>query len=537
MPLKLQTTLGLLAVAACAAVLALFLPTFFPKPETHSHGSVIDNVANVDDPGVHDDITTVRTLHPKRDRTFTITVAQLATVEPYVQANLRARASGVVKYIPKDVGAPVRRGELLVEIDVPDIVQEVAQKQAIVVQRRQELRLAEAQLKSAKAHLDVAKATIDQSETLVAQARATRDLREKRWNRFKVLRTEKAINDNVVDEEERDYLSAVAAFEAARVAVRKAQADFRERETTIDAAAAEVSLRQAYIHVAERDLDRARAVADYARLTAPFDGVVVGRDIDLGTFVQNATSGASDPLISIARTDIVTIVARLPDNAAPYVTRDTDVALTFDELPGVLLEGRITRFVPSVLNSDRTMRVEIDLFNGSPKEFAAFVSDWTACTFAPLAAARPLAALTLASSARAEWGPRLKSESDPFPILPKNSGEEAAARHLLPGMSGHIRISLQKFGNSYLLPSSAVFSRGGKQFIMTVVDGTTHIQPVRVQVNDGRIAKVSLIVRSANARTGDTEVTQELTGQEEIVASRQSELAAGQQVHTATADW
>ena len=60
---------------------------------------------------------------------------------------------------------------------------------------------------------------------------------------------------------------------------------------------------------------------------------------------------------------------------------------------------------------------------------------------------------------------------------------------------------------------------------------------MRVQVNDGRIAKVSLIVRSANARTGDHEVIQELTGQEEIVASRQTELAAGQQVHTSPTEW
>src|SRR5262245_40133895 len=99
MPLKRQTTLGLLAVSARAAGLALFLPTVFPTPEAHSHVPAIDHVGDTDDPGVHDEITTVRTLHPKRDRTFTITVAQLATVEPYVQANLRARASGVVKYI------------------------------------------------------------------------------------------------------------------------------------------------------------------------------------------------------------------------------------------------------------------------------------------------------------------------------------------------------------------------------------------------------------------------------------------------------
>ena len=80
-------------------------------------------------------------------------------------------------------------------------------------------------------------------------------------------------------------------------------------------------------------------------------------------------------------------------------------------------------------------------------------------------------------------------------------------------------------------------SRGGKLHVMTVVDGATRLQPVRVQVNDGRIAKVSLVVRSANARTGEAEMLQELTGKEEIVASRQTELSAGQTVHTAPGEW
>src|SRR5438552_16036074 len=193
--------IGVAVVAGVAFIWPHRSPVHQPTAGPATNGESDDEHA------VHDEIVTVKTIHPKRDRAFTVTLAQLATVEPYFQANLRARASGVIKYIPKDVGARVRQGELLVEIDVPDLVQEVAQKQAVVLQRRQEQRLAEAQLQSARAYLDVAKAAIDQAETLVTQAKATRELREKRWNRFKTMRTERTIPDNVVDEEERDYQS------------------------------------------------------------------------------------------------------------------------------------------------------------------------------------------------------------------------------------------------------------------------------------------------------------------------------------------
>lgn len=483
-----------------------------------------------------DSTVVVNTIRPKRDKAFTVASNQLATIEAYYEANLRARAAGVVKYIPKDVGASVKQGELLVEIDVPDLLQEVAQKDAVIEQRRQELLVARAKVKDALAQLDVARANIQQQETLVEQTRATRDLREKRWTRYKKLLADKAVPDNVVDEEERDHLAAVAAWQAAQVAVRKAQADFKEKEASLEGAQADVELRQTLIEVARKDRDRARAMADYAKLCAPFDGVIVRREVDLGTFVQNATSGASDPLMSVARTDVVTVSAKLPDNAAPFVSTNTEVSLLLDELPGVAIEGRITRFSPSVQTIDRTMRVEMDLFNGSPAEYQKFLSQYVGCRFAPLLAADPLSALAAAGAGRQTWGPRLKSDTDPFPGPPAAGGHDQV-RRLLPGMTGHMRINLEKFGDSYLLPSTAVFTRGGKPFVMEVRNGIVHLVPVRVPVNDGRIAKVSVIAHAANARTGTQETLHELTGAEEIVASRQGELTDGQTVRTTQVDW
>jgi len=484
-----------------------------------------------------DDTVVVNTIRPRRDKAFTVASNQLASVEAYYQANLRARAAGVVKYIPKDVGASVTHGELLVEIDVPDLLQEVAQKEAVIDQRRQELFLARAKVKDALAQLDVARANIQQQETLVEQTRATRDLREKRWTRFKQLLAEKAVPDTVVDEEERDHLSAVAAWQAAQVAVRKAQADFKEKEASLEGAQADVELRQSLIEVARKDRDRTRAMADYAKLCAPFDGVILRRDVDLGTFVQNATTGASDPLVTVARTDIVTVASRLPDNAAPFVSTNTEVSMMFDELPGVVIEGRITRYSPSVQTVDRTMRVEMDLFNGTRAEYQTFLAQYMDCRFAPLMATGALSALVTAGSGRELWGPRLKSDSDPFPGPPPLAGPRDQGRRLLPGMSGHMRINLEKFGDAYLLPSTAVFTRGGKPFIMEVRNGVVHLVPVRVPVNDGRIAKVSVIAHAANARTGTQEMLHELTGAEEIVASRQGELTDGQTVRTTQVEW
>jgi multidrug resistance efflux pump len=100
-------------------------------------------------------------------------------------------------------------------------------------------------------------------------------------------------------------------------------ADLHQKEASLEAGNADIALRERLIVVAERDRDRTQAMADYARLTAPFDGAIVKREVDLGAFVQNATSSATPPLLTVARTDIVTVVTKLPDNVAPFVTRNT----------------------------------------------------------------------------------------------------------------------------------------------------------------------------------------------------------------------
>ena len=63
-----------------------------------------------------------------------------------------------------------------------------------------------------------------------------------------------------------------------------------------------------------------------------------------------------------------------------------------------------------------------------------------------------------------------------------------------------------------------------------VKEGTAHLVPVRVLVDDGKLAKVAVIFRDTSPRSGVREVLRDLTGKEEIVISNQIEIADGQKV-------
>lgn len=443
------------------------------------------------------DIVRVSTIAPKKDPHFTVSIQQLTGIRAYFQVDLKTRVAGVVRTVKTDLGALVKKGDVLLEIDVPDLDQEVLQKKAIVEQRREETRMAVAKVKSSQAFVDVARASIDQQKAGVLQAAATRDYRKKRLDRFRELYKRQAINEDIVDEQEKDWQGGEAAFEIARASVDKATADLKEKEASRETALVDVDLKKALITVAQHDLERSQALADYAKIVAPFDGVITKRNVNPGHFVQNSSTSSTEPLLSLARIDIVTAVAKVPDNAAAFISTNTPVEIQVDQLPGANLSAKITRFSPSIDPSDRTMHVEVDLLNSNEVCKTDLRNGTEACCFAN-------------------------------PV-----GEVLGSRRLLPGMNGYMRLKLNEFAHACLVPSNAIFSRGGKQYVILVEQGRTKLCPVVVQVNDGKLAKIALLQRNEAGR----EVTVELTGREEIVASRQSELDDGQQIQANRQDW
>jgi hypothetical protein len=96
-------------------------------------------------------------------------------------------------------------------------------------------------------------------------------------------------------------------------------------------------------------------------------------------------------------------------------------------------------------------------------------------------------------------------------------------------MTATMKVYLDRVAAAYLLPAGAVYASGGKTDVLRVQNGMTKQVPVRVQVNDGRLAKVALLTGPGSVR--------ELTGSEEVVLSRQLEVGDGVRVKTVLGGW
>jgi len=181
-----------------------------------------------------------------------------------------------------------------------------------------------------------------------------------------------------------------------------------------------------------------------------------------------------------------------------------------NSLPALKIHAKLTRFSPSLLNPehDRTMRVEVDLYNGDPASFQAFVAKEKASACADL---------------KGHVLPQMPSiERTQGPIMPATE-----PLNLFPGMYGNMRLILRGLKNAFLLPSSALVSEGGRSFVYLIKEGKAVKVPVEVQADDGKMVKLALIEKS-----GSQLIKRELTGNEEVVSSNQGELVDGQAVKT-----
>jgi multidrug efflux pump subunit AcrA (membrane-fusion protein) len=497
---------SLATVLAIGVVIAAIMAAHSPNHVEPSSGAL----SAVDPAPDDENAISVKTIRPRRDASFAFMATQPAYVEAYYRAPLEAQLAGRIKSITKDEGSPVKKGELLAEIEVPDLVAEVAQKDAVVKRCRVDQRLAEKQVPIAEAAAEVAMHNIAQKEAEAEEAQYTMEFRQLELNRIQIMVQNNTVYRELLDEKDRAFKSARSAHSAAQLAVKKAQADYKEAKAKVDAAIADVDLKKALVDVAQRDWDKAKALADYAKITAPFDGVITSRKVDPGAFVKNAATAHTEPLLVVERTDIVSVFMRLPDNYAPYVVdNETEARIEMSELPGRWIQAKVSRHPPTLNERDRRMRVEVDLFNGTSEQYQAFLAREKESTYADL-----------------KYGP------PPFELTVKGRKlKKNRAHFLLPGMVGKMTLVFEKI-EAFLVPSSAIFSPAGKPYLYEVKDGTAHLVPIEIQVNNGKLAKVTRIVRVEGE-----EIKQDLTGEEEIVLSNQGELSEGAAVKTTRVDW
>lgn len=285
----------------------------------------------------------VRVTQPKRGDIIRY-VTLPGNVRANQQATLYAKVPGYLRTVSVDKGDPVKAGDLLAEIELPERVAELKRGEA-------EARVAEIELR-------------------------------------RLTEAQKKAPDLVLPQ----------AIDKARGALDTAHAS----------------------------IEAAQSLLGFAKISAPFTGVITMRYIDSGAFVPAATAGSSPQnaaLFTLMDFGTVRVQIGVPEMEVPLVRPGQPVKIAIEELPGRAIEGKVSRIAYALDEATRTMLVETDLPNGDQK--------------------------------------------------------------LRPGMYAMVKIGVEQHTEVLLMPAEALVMEKTAAFVYKLADGKARKTPVTIGFNDG----------------------------------------------------
>lgn len=247
-----------------------------------------------------------------------------AEFRPYQEIDLHAKVAGYLKAIHVDVGDRVRKGQLVAELEAPEMMQEVAQAEATLKRAAVDVERAESELRRAESQQAIRRVSFDRLSAVITA---------------------------------RPNLVAQQDIDDARARVEDADAQ-------LAAAKAAVAASQEQVRIADAAKQRVDTLLTYLRITAPFDGTVTRRLADPGTMIQAGTAShvQAMPVVQLSQVDHLRLVLPVPESVVPRIRVAAPVEVRVDSLERVF-QGRISRFSSKLDSSTRTMETEVDLPN------------------------------------------------------------------------------------------------------------------------------------------------------------------------------
>ena len=241
------------------------------------------------------------------------------------EIDLRPEQVGRVMEVLVSPGECVRRGDILIRMDN--------------ARQLQEVNLAAAHLKFAEAELEQLNngARAEEREEAHALHRAATARLEqavRTWNRMEQLRSQRAVSEQDVEEQQALVDSLQGELDAAESRVRQIEAPARADE--MRSAAARVTAAQAELDLAQISLTK-------TELRAPSDGCVLDVNIEPGELTG---PNATEPLVVLSDTSSIRVRAFVEELDAPRVQIGMSAQVTADGIPDTTFEGRVVSISP-----------------------------------------------------------------------------------------------------------------------------------------------------------------------------------------------
>src|SRR5262249_19681855 len=166
---------------------------------------------------------------------------QPGTIHSFEYEDVYAKGSGFLVNQHVDIGSEVKNGQVLAEIDAPELVKEEQLAAANVEQATAQIKQMEAHKEAALAELEAAKALVVQRKAEKIRAVANLDYRRKKHQRYVAWFKETVLQEDFVDEQFELLEVARSSRDAADAAVNTATADVAAKKAKVAQADADLA--------------------------------------------------------------------------------------------------------------------------------------------------------------------------------------------------------------------------------------------------------------------------------------------------------
>ncbi len=262
-------------------------------------------------------VSTVKAVRASATSELVFTGALSAALE----STIYARAEGYVKQRMVDLGDRVKTGQLLAEIDSPELDEQLRQSRYRYDQFKAQSGATLAALRLAQANLNLGQVQYD--------------------------RTEKLVKEGIVSKSELDE--------------KRATRDVRSAETA--AAQANVEAAEEGKRAVNSEIERFLRLTAFKRVVAPFDGVITARNCEVGNLITAAALAAGRDLFRLADAREMIFNVSVPQNDSAAMRQGTQAFLTLPEFPGKTWPGRILFTARALDQGSRTMLTQVHIQN------------------------------------------------------------------------------------------------------------------------------------------------------------------------------
>lgn len=230
-----------------------------------------------------------------------------STIDAIHTTPIWARVNGYILNFYHDIGDYVVEGDLLAEIETPELDQQYEQATADII--------------AAEARRNIAKISAD------------------RWIEL-----------------HKDDPEAIAKQE-------------------VDQRIAELESAEALVASAKANAERYKKTLEFKRILAPFSGIIIERNIDIGSLITAGSSNNPQQLFKIAKTDILRVFVDVPQKFFRQIKDNLEVEVSVNEFQNRSFKGIVARFAKALDPTARTLRTEVHIENPSLELFVGLYAE------------------------------------------------------------------------------------------------------------------------------------------------------------------